>query len=215
MVKKTPTKKVTAKPKEEEKKIVIPRLKLKVVKITIEGTSPLLVNRFDEKSKQEIEDKARKRAKPKKEFDSPEVQYKNSLYMMPGKKKRYGMPTSGLKKCAVTACRFIDGVPMTIAKGSFHVIDEPGNDGLTEIKGTPEMDSRIVRVGNFGNKKPCTRHRGIFKKWSVTFPVEYNERVISDEQILHLYENAGFAIGLCEYRPEKDGNLGRFRVARG
>jgi len=176
--------------------------------------SPLLVNRFDEKSKQEIEDKAHKKAKAKKIFDDPETQFKRSLYFMPGKKVRYGMPTAGIKKAAVSACRFIDGVPMTVAKGSFHVIDEENSNGLTEIKGKPVMDERIVRVGNFGNKKPCTRYRARFDKWEVTFQIQYNERVISAEQILHLYENAGFSVGLCEYRPEKDGNLGMFQVKR-
>jgi len=102
---------------------------------------------------------------------------------------------------------------MTEAKGAFHIIEEAG--GLCEIRGPrPEVDRRTVRVGTFGNKKPATRTRGRFDKWEITFVVQYRPDIITAEQLLNLYENAGFSIGLCEYRPEKSGNLGMFEVKR-
>jgi hypothetical protein len=206
-------KKKKLEPKAEEKKIEIPATEFRMAKVTLVGESPLLVNRFDEKSKREMEEKAMKKAKLKREFGTPEEQMRSTLYFMPGKKPAYGIPAAGVKNCAVSACRFVDGIPMTIAKGSFQIIDDIG--GLLPLKASaPEIDARIVRVGNFGNKKPCTRYRARFDKWELSFVVKYNSRIISAEQLLNLYEHAGFAVGLCEYRPEKSGNLGMFRVKR-
>jgi hypothetical protein len=197
-----------------ETQISIPKADLRSAEVTLVGTSPLLVNRFDEKSKREIEEKLSKKAKVKREFDTPEQQYLASLYPIAGKKNLYGMPASGVKNCAVSACRFVDGISMTVATGAFHVVGDVG--GLIPIKSPgPTIDSRYVKVGTFGNKKPCNRHRGRFDKWEVSFLLKYNAGVISLEQILNLYEHAGFSVGLCEYRPEKKGNLGMFSVKRG
>ena|SRR3990167_1382439 len=202
--------------KTENKKVVtIPPIDFRTVRITLVGETPLLVHKFSEKSKREMDEKQQGAAKQKKAARDPNAEYRASLYIMPktGKKERYGMPASGLKLCAVSACRYTDGLKMTQALGSFHVTGDEG--GLIEIVGDkPVMDDRIVRIGNFGSKVAQTRYRGRFDNWKVAFNVKYNARVISVEQLLNLYENAGFSVGLCEMRPEKKGSLGMFRVER-
>jgi len=171
-----------------------------------------MVNKFSEKAKQEIEDKQTGKAKAKKEFRNPQEEYEKSLYVMPGAKKRYGMPANGVKIAAVSACKFVDGIAQTFARGAFHVLPGPG--GLIEIKGEPVMDESMVRIGNFGSKVASPRYRGRFDEWECSFDIDYNANVISPEQIANLYETAGFAIGLCEWRPEKNGSFGMFQIKR-
>lgn len=197
--------------KETDQTIKIPRIDFKMAKITLVGETPLLVQKFTEKAKKQMEEKHQKRAKTAREARDKEQEFQDSLYRIDN--KTYGIPAAGIKNCAVSACRFIDGVPMTLAKGAFQVVGD--ESGLIPLKASePVMDERIVRIGNFGKKVAMPRYRGRFDKWEVSFTVKYNNGIMSAEQLLNLYENAGFAVGLCEYRPEKSGNLGQFRVKR-
>lgn len=200
-------------PEKNQEKIVIPPISKKVVTITIEGDSPLLVNKFSEKSKREMLEKQMKKAKGARENRDPLAEIEAATYYMPDRKS-YGIPASGIKNCAVSACRFVDGIKMTQAKGSFFVLEDA--DGLCKIqtKGKPEIDERMVCIGPFGKKTKMVRFRPRFDKWSCSFRVLYSPDLISPEQLANLFERAGFSVGLCEYRPEKSGNLGMFSVKR-
>lgn len=197
---------------QSEKTVNIPPINLSTVEITLEGISPLVVHKFSEKAKKEMADKGAKVAKNARPARDPEAEYLASLYTMPGKKDEYGIPASGVKLTAVSACRFVDGMPMSRAHGSFHVLADSG--GLIKIIGKPTMYEAPVRVGGFGNRVAMMRYRGLFDPWSIKFRVTYNQDVISSAQLLNLYENAGFSVGLCEHRPEKKGSFGMFRVKR-
>jgi len=184
-----------------------------VATVTILGESPLLVNKFSEKSKREMLEKQTKKAKGAKEARDPAAEVEAATYRL--KTGEYGIPASGLKNCAVSACKFVDGVPMTKARGSFFVIED--SDGLVKIKtkGKPAIDERMVAIGPFGKKTKMARFRPRFDEWSCTFRVLYDPDLLSAEQLLNLYERAGFSVGLCEFRPEKSGSLGMFTVKRG
>ena len=194
----------------QAEKVDIPPLGLKYATITIQGISPLLVHHFNEKTQKEMAEKNQGKAKAAREFIKPEKEYEAALYKM-GKSKT-GVPAVGLKHAAVNACTFVSEMKKTHCRGSFHVLEE--ENGLVPVKGKHVMDTRIVRIGNFGSKVSVNRYRPRYDKWEITFRVVYNPRMISPEQLLNLYENAGFAIGLCEHRPEKNGNLGMFKVKR-
>lgn len=171
-----------------------------------------MVNKFSEKSKIEMLEKHLKSAKKSKAARDPMSEVEAATYKLSD--GRFGVPASGIKNAAVSACRFTEGLPMTRAKGSFFVL--PTENDLVAItsKGGRKVDERMVSVGTFGNKKKMVRFRPRFDDWSLTFDVLYDANCISPEQLANLFDSAGFSVGLCEFRPERSGSNGMFHVKR-
>lgn len=184
-------------------RIDIPSIRVSQMEITLVGDSPLICHAWSEKAKKEMLDKQMKKAKTAKAAKDPERDYNESLYRHP--EGGFAFPCVAFKAAAVGACRFSDGMKMTNARGAFHVDGE-----LAKIVGTPTMREDMVRVG-MGTAD--IRYRGEFKTWRVTLLVSYNADAISADQIVNLFNIAGFGVGVGEWRPEKDGSYGRFHVA--
>jgi hypothetical protein len=182
----------------EIKKIRIQRATLKIV-----GDSPLIVHAWSHKAKQEMLDKQMKKGKTAKEAKSPERDYEEAFYRLPDGKP--GFPTIAFKQAAVSAGgRFSDGLKMTELRGAFFIEGE-----LAEIVGTPNPREDMVRVG-MGTAD--IRFRPEFKEWSTTLQIKYNADAVSIDQIVNIFNLAGFGVGVGEWRPERDGQYGMFHV---
>ena len=193
------------KTKAVQQEIVLPQLRLKTIKVKLVGDTPLISHKWSEKAMKMMLDKQMKKAKAGREAKNPKKDYEESLYKMSSGK--YGFPAIAFKAAAVNACSHVDGITKVVARGAFHIPLE-----LVEIKGKPQMRKDVVRIDR--GSTADIRFRGEFKKWSCEVPIVYNENVISDEQIANLLNTAGFAIGVGEWRPQKNGNFGMFHVAR-
>jgi hypothetical protein len=184
--------------------IRLPQLDIRTIEITLAGDSPLICHAWSEKAKREMLDKQMKKAKQAKDAKNPHSDFFGSLYPMPDG-DGYGFPAVAFKSAAVDACSHIAGVTKVEARGAFHI-----NGNLIRIDGTPTMREDMVRVG-MGTAD--IRYRGEFLDWSCTFCVRYNANVLSPEQICNLFNTAGFAVGVGEWRPEKNGSFGMFHIA--
>lgn len=182
--------------------IVIPKIAIRHLTLRLVGDAPLICHAWSAKAKQQMLDKQMKKAKAGREAKDPERDYQDSLYQHPD--GGYGFPCVAFKAAAVGACRFSDGIKMTEARGAFHVVGE-----LAKIDGEPRRREDMVKI-NMGTAD--IRFRGEFWPWSTTLTVAYNEAALSVEQIVNLFNIAGFGIGVGEWRPERDGSYGRFHV---
>ena len=183
--------------------IEVPNFARGRVTLTVKGDSPLICHAWSDKAKKMMLDKQMKKAKGGKEAKDPEQDFYDSLYHHPD--GGYGFPVVGFKASAVSACRYVDGLPMTVARGAFHI-----NGELVKLEGSdPTMREDMVRVG-MGTAD--IRYRGQFDPWSAKLDLVYNPQALSIEQIVNLFNIAGFGVGVGEWRPEKDGQYGRFHV---
>ena len=85
---------------------------------------------------------------------------------------------------------------------------------------TPERASLGVKQYNIDSRPvniPATRgriirHRPRLDKWSVLFTIQYDDELLTEEQLRQVVDNAGSRVGLLDFRPEKKGPFGRFIV---
>lgn len=184
--------------------IVLPRLNIQRIAITLVGDAPLICHAWSQKAKQQMLDKQTKRARAAKEAKDPEQDFRDSLYPHPA--GGYGFPVVAFKAAAVDACSHVEGVTKVEARGAFHIDGE-----LARLEGAaPTLREDMVRIG-MGTAD--LRYRGEFTTWRVTLALRYNASVLSAEQIVNLFNTAGFAIGVGEWRPQRDGSYGMFHVA--
>ncbi|MBS4060286.1 MAG: hypothetical protein KG029_07810 [Bacteroidetes bacterium] len=191
------------------KSIEIPEVSIKQVAFKIRGISPLIVNRWSEKAKQELLDSHMKKAKKGHDAKDPQQIFMSSLYKFKDG-KRTGFPAVAFKAAMIRAGKSVDMV-MTDLRAMFFIHSD--EDGLVEIDGTPSMREDMVRL-NGG--KPDVRFRGEYKDWAITLRISYNSKNISPEQLASLIELAGFGVGVGEWRPEKSasGTFGLFELEK-
>lgn len=183
------------------KMIELPALRIETITLMLVGDSPLIVHAWSEKAKRQMLEKQMKKATKAKEAKDPEADYEACFYRT--STGGYGFPAIGVKAAMVGACRFVD-MRMTEARGAFHIDGE-----MVPVIGEPRMREDMVRVG-MGTAD--IRYRPEFVDWKIPAEIKFNSSVISAEQIANLLNTAGFAIGIGEWRPEKNGQYGRFHV---
>lgn len=203
---------------EEQIGITIPAIQVKQTKIHIVGDSPLIVHAWSEKAKRMMLEKQLKKAKTGKEVRDPWQEFCDSLYWLTEKpekptmedieKARFGFPAVAFKAAAIDAAYQLGAIEKkTTARGAFHILGE-----MIEIKGTPTMREDMVRLGGITSPADL-RYRGEFKEWEADIPIQYVPMSISLEQVANMINLGGFACGVGEWRPSKDGQSGRFHVA--
>ena len=184
--------------------------RIRELHLGITGKSGLICHHFSEKSRRQIEATQAKSAKGPKVARDPEAEYEGAFYKLEG--GGYGFPCAGFKKAAIRAAKMLDGVNMTDARQMFFVeADDRDTTGVdcVRIHGTPEMRTDTVRLAK---GVADLRYRPEFRDWSCTLKISYDEDLISGSQIVNLFMRAGLQVGVGDWRPEKDGDFGRFLV---
>lgn len=184
--------------------IELPQLEIQTVEITVIGDSPLIMHKWSEKAKSMMRDKQQKKATQGREAKNPKQEFEESIHRMAD--GGAGFPSIGFKAAAVTSCTSIAGVTKVAARQAFHV----QGDLVPVLGSKPKMREDMVRVGM---GVADIRYRAEFWPWHATLKISYNTRALSLEQIMNLLNTAGFGVGVGEWRPERDGQYGRFHCA--
>lgn len=188
------------------------------IELTLRGRKGalLVVHQFGEKSKKEIRDKQQKKAKKTKEERKPEEEFLAARYM-----DDQGMecvPVTALKKAIIRAAKAFDDLPMIDLRQAVFV-DPVLNPGslLVPIEcfdGSPAVGIMREDAVTIGQNTRGLTYRPEYPEWQLRVTVEYNPRIVSEEQLLALVDQAGWGVGIAEGRPERSSALGWGRFER-
>ena len=191
---------------------------IKSVELVLRGRpgSPLVIHAFAEKAKQEIRDKQQKKAKQAKAQRVPQEECDAARYVDP--EGRECAPVTALKKSFISAATAFEDltkvglrqaifVSPTAAPASL-LIPIERHDGTLAV-GVMQEDPVTIGINTRG-----LAYRPGYAEWQLRVSVEYNPRLVSEEQLLALVDQAGWGVGICEGRPERSSALGWGRFER-
>lgn len=218
--------------------IIIKPLELEKIKVRIKGTTPLIVHNWDEKAKREMLEKQRgKKVSAKHAIKIPMNDFMASLYWLteqpePGENDeeadeiwensvandaKFGFKVTGIKQSIISgAYRAGLDVKQTELKGTFYLkgATEHSTNDIAEIISPelPIMREDMVRVGGM-SKSADIRYRAEFTDWEIPLELEYHKNgKYTLEQIMNFFNYGGFVVGIGEWRPEKGGQFGMYRL---
>lgn len=189
--------------------VQIDRIAAETIRVPILGTTPLVVHRFSEKAKRKMLDEMQGRKTPK-EPKNPEAEYEAAFYRL--EDGTPGFPVLAFKSATVGGARFYGKqITMTALKQYLFMRGEVGADGraLTRIEGEAQMREDVVRVGRGGTD---LRYRPEFREWRTDLEVTYVTSALTRESVLSLIDAGGMGVGVGEWRPERDGDFGTYRI---
>jgi len=214
-------------------------LQLVSVKLTLVGTTPLIVQKFSHKAQAEMLAKQMKKTFQKEaknvfeciegatyyldefgqEIECPADleliaegkvgqfidNYRAWIEQLRGiKNPIYGLPSVCFKKSAIRGAKQI-GMVMKDTMGAFQ-IPAP----FAVIHGTRSQRCDMVRI-SMGTAD--IRFRPQWANWWTEVDIRFNSKVITEDQIIHMFHAGGFCSGVGEWRPEKGGTFGQYEIA--
>ncbi len=139
----------------------------------------------------------------------PEEQAEHAAYRIPDTRELY-VPGTAIQRALVGAATFSKGKGRAslqkIVAACVFVSPEYCGLGTTEYI----IDSRHVTIKATGGR--IVRHRPRIPVWQATFFIDYDEILLTEEQLRRVVDDTGARVGLLEFNPAHKGPFGRFSI---
>ncbi len=117
------------------------------------------------------------------------------------------IPVAAFKKGMLTASTLVKGLKKTHLRIALYVVGK--SIPITYEATVPRMD--MVRTSGI-SRAPDVRFRPMFENWKARLVLQHSD-AIPVQTVVDLLNRAG-QVGVCEWRPEKDGTFGTYKVVR-
>lgn len=165
--------------------------------VVITGTAPLLMHRYPMEPIEALEKRSAKEQAEISAYRHPET---GELYV----------PGVAIQRALIGAATFSKGKGRStlqkVAAACLFVSPEYALLGTKDFI----IDSRPVVIA--ATKGRVVRHRARLDHWSVTVKLEWDDTLLTENQVRRIVDDCGSRVGLLEFRPERKGPYGRFVV---
>jgi len=182
---------------------------MKTVKVTIQGTSPLLIHAPDVE-KMSANTKGRRTNVILRGRDEAlsalYVNDKGLLYVPNTWIKGTMINISGLFKVRKRSAK-------SLIAGSVDIVQGKNDQLIFDKKFKPEdidVDTRTVVI----QKARVVKSRAKLNDWSLSFDLNYDEVELDAPVIENMLVEAGKKVGIGDFRPQKSGPFGKFEVVK-
>jgi hypothetical protein len=201
-----------AKSPEKTKQIDIQQIRMGGVSVWIVGTTPLIMHRFATKAWHELllPSQTKNRAERAETLKhDPLAEFRGCLYQNRSENEPtlVHFPSGAFSKAIAAAALDIPGASKSQMLRLVSISSEQVN-----VFGTPVLGMDMVRSSDM-NKTPDVRTRPYFPEWACKLDIDYVSTLINQTQIFNLVGAAGLIVGLGDYRPQRGGVFGKFRIA--
>ena len=198
---------------ETEKKLVqIEPPTMQTVLFTIEGTAPLVIHRFSEKSKLEMLSKMEAgsvatKGKKRNALDKKAV-FEAAQYRSP--EGWHGFNASCIRNALIRACSLVN-FKMTLAKMCLFVVAD-GRDALNPEYQLVRIWSKPPRMSEIPvglpNGSTDIRIRPAYDEWQAKLRITFDSDQFSAKDVANLLHRAGMQVGIAEGRPSSSDSGG-------
>lgn len=187
--------------------IQLKAIQSKQLTFTISGISPLIQHSWSEKSLRQMREKQNGRKTKNRDARDPESEAIEATYFTDN--GAYGIPAMAFKSALISAAHKDIGIEKTLLRKALFIKCDDSNGVLPMQCSEPVVREDCVRVGA---GSADLRYRPEFREWSVAIPITFDSELLRVEDVINLVDRAGFGCGIGEWRPERGGEFGRFKV---
>lgn len=182
------------------------------IRCRIESRTPLLINKVTDEAILKMQSGSRKAQSSHQATPKEEAQKK--LHLSKGGKPI--IPSPNLFKSIIEGGRFfkLGKSKITTLKSSLvpACVEIEELELPIQSKAGWEVDSRPVRVPTTGGV--VIAHRPMFEQWALAFTLNLDEEMMSSQLLYEIIEAAGTRIGLGDFRPDRKGPFGKYRITQ-
>ena len=194
--------------KVKETSVVISAPNFQSVDVLLQGTAPLVVERFSKKAELMAKMAEGKSASSKKVRDARDYDKEAEAARYRSEENWEGMNAAAFRAGMISACRLV-GFKMTLAKLSTFVVA----DGFDLQDGIP-----LIRI--YGKSETYTAHtrnatgvvdvrsRPMYREWAARLRIRFDSDQFTAQDVYNLVSRVGLQVGIGAGRPDSKASAG-------